>query len=182
MRAGERAERAYAWVTASERYAAALAMMPADDTVTYEHVLLLIRTAHLYRYAEPRKGTTHLEAAVRLAGNDRALKAHATFELGMLRFITGDTREALAELEASVAAFDMLTPDEMDTLLTLGVGLGADKCHGTLAYFLATVGRCEEALAHGNHAWRNSPLRSDTRPWVLGTVTYARGWGRYMRG
>ena len=81
--------------------------MPTDDTVTRARP-----APHSHCPPVPlhraTKGTAHLEAAVRLAGNNPALKAYA-IQLGMIRFIAGDMREALAELEASVEALDMLT-------------------------------------------------------------------------
>ena len=152
IRAGERAERAYAWLTASERFAAALAVIPDDDSATRERVRLLIRVGHLCRYTEPRKGAAYLEAAARAAGDDRALAAFTSVELGMLRFIAGELRDGIVELESGAEALGNLTPAERAELQALGLDPGVANHRGPLVLFLATVGRFEEALAHGSRA------------------------------
>jgi predicted ATPase len=67
VRAGERAQRLYAWETAADRFETALALMEAGGADAREQGWLLYRMARLRRYAAPDQSITALEAAERVA-------------------------------------------------------------------------------------------------------------------
>ncbi|HEX6739341.1 MAG TPA: AAA family ATPase, partial [Vicinamibacteria bacterium] len=87
VRAGERAQRAYAWLTAAERFEAALALLEGAEVDGRVRATLLVALAQLRRYTAPERGVGQLEEAERLAraAGDRALAASALFDRGHLR-------------------------------------------------------------------------------------------------
>ncbi|HEY7909835.1 MAG TPA: AAA family ATPase, partial [Thermomicrobiales bacterium] len=89
--AGERAHRAYAWLTAADRFEAALAAMDRGDGTATERGWLLYRLAFLRRYQAPRQALQYVEEAAQLAAltTDRLLAAHAMFYTGYLHITTG---------------------------------------------------------------------------------------------
>jgi DNA-binding CsgD family transcriptional regulator len=152
VRAGERAERAYAWQAAAARYEAALAALAARGDPGGERGWLLYRLARLRRYDDPAGSIALLDEAARRAADagDRALAAGALFDLGLRRLTIGDLRRGLAALRAGVAAEEVLTPDEQARLHRRGLLLdaaGPSTSRGTLVLYLAEFGRCAEALA-----------------------------------
>src|SRR5205085_5599158 len=66
VRAGLRAERAYAWLSAAERFEAALALLGGDDAPAGARGWLLARLAAVRAYADTRRSVAHLDAAARL--------------------------------------------------------------------------------------------------------------------
>ena len=91
VRAGERAWRAYAWLTAAERYEAALALPVVAESDARERVMLLAMLAQLRRYDDPWRGIARLEEAEGLARRvgDRALEASCLYDQGHLRCEVG---------------------------------------------------------------------------------------------
>jgi tetratricopeptide (TPR) repeat protein len=154
LRAGERAQRAYAWLTAAERYEAALALLPDDEATAGERGWLHFRLARMRSHADPHQGLAHLDAAVRLAtaAEDSALVAWARSERGLLRAFARQHAAGLAELAAGVAAAEALSPAEQAQLDQRG---GPDSFadlishRGTLVTHLAWKGHYAEALEMG---------------------------------
>ncbi len=153
-RAGVRAQRAYAWRAAAERFAAALALEDAGGAPAPGRGWLLLRLARLLRFANRRHGLAYLDEALHLAPaeGDRALGAAARCHRGLLRCLMGDVRGGLADLAAGADALDALPAAEAarlgDAQTRLGIALDADL-RGTLALWLAHVGRYAEAATMG---------------------------------
>jgi DNA-binding CsgD family transcriptional regulator len=154
VRAAERAQGAYAWLTAAERYEAALAQLEGDDAVAGERARLLLVLAQLRRYTAPEWGIAHLSEAERLArvAGDAALAAAAQFDRGHLRCMARDFEAGLADMKAGLAGLEALSPTERARVPSLAV-LGArpdDREHyhrGVLVLFFSVLGRLAEARA-----------------------------------
>ncbi|HEX5503872.1 MAG TPA: AAA family ATPase, partial [Thermomicrobiales bacterium] len=178
VRAGERAQRAYALLTAAERFDAALQLLEARGAPAGERAGLLYRLARMWRYADPRQALAYLDEAAALAAEagDRALAAYIGCFRGGLRCTAGEIRRGLADLEAGVAAIDALAPDERARLREEQVRLGdpPDEYHyrGALVTWLALAGQCARALALGEGVVARPPA-----PRAAGTSGYANTWG-----
>ncbi len=149
LRAGDRAERAYAWWTASERFEAALAILDASDASAAERAWLRIRIWDLNRYSDPGRGIHHLEAAGQLAAeaNDPALAACLLRERGKLHIFLGEQRQGLIEVEAGHHALDALPAT---TLVDPWVARRQRRGRAALATWLAEVGRYADATVFAN--------------------------------
>ncbi|HEX5501877.1 MAG TPA: AAA family ATPase, partial [Thermomicrobiales bacterium] len=153
IRAGERAQRAYAWPAAAERFEAAAALWETQGAPEGGRAWLLARAGVLYRYTQAPRAITALQAAAHLAttAGDRALGAYAAYALGHARCIAGDFRRGLPELTAGVAALAALPPANRARLRALGDAggdlLGPRYGQGPLALYLAWAGRYDEAHA-----------------------------------
>ncbi|MGI8856899.1 MAG: ATP-binding protein [Thermomicrobiales bacterium] len=114
VQAGDRAQHAYAYLTAAQRYEAALVFMRSDDGNLAEQGWHLIRIARMLRYSNPRRGLTYLDEAARIAEaiGDRVLAIIATHDRANDRILIGDHARGLPEFRASVAALEALTPRE----------------------------------------------------------------------
>ncbi|MGN6675366.1 MAG: hypothetical protein ACTHMA_18895, partial [Thermomicrobiales bacterium] len=149
VRAGERAQRAYAWLTAADRFEAALIMTEGQATITGERGWLLLRLSRLRRYADPRQGIAYLDEAgpVAVETGDRVLAAYVRYSRGLLYCFVGDIQRGLAELEAGCAALDALGPSDRQRLQAVSsiVGMTPGHHRGTLAHWLAESGHLAEA-------------------------------------
>ncbi len=153
-RAGERAQRAFAWRTARQRFEEALALLEDDQTAPGARGWLRFRLALLGRFEDPGAGVTQLEEAERLArtANDPALVAYARFYQGMLRCQGDDLRRGIAAEEAGIALLDALSPGDRERLLaieTTSDPLDAQNGRGELTLALAENGRLGQALELG---------------------------------
>jgi DNA-binding CsgD family transcriptional regulator/tetratricopeptide (TPR) repeat protein len=110
VRAGERAQRAYAWRNAADRFAAAAAGLEGEATRAGERGWLLYRVGRLLRVANPAQGIAYLEEAGRVAAavEDPVLAAYALVDQGMLRCFAGHLRRGLVEMAAGTDALDTL--------------------------------------------------------------------------
>jgi DNA-binding CsgD family transcriptional regulator/tetratricopeptide (TPR) repeat protein len=168
VRAGERAQRAYAWRTAAERLAAATELLVADPARARERGWLLYRVGRLLRFSDHARAHTFLAEAERVAAAvaDPLLAAYALVDGGMVRCFGGDLRRGLAEMEAGVAALDALptAPVAVDAPLTTWVAAsvpdavrgdappptpGVNPRRGPLVMWLANGGRFAEARSMG---------------------------------
>lgn len=156
-RAGARAQRAYAWRGATDRFAAALALREERGDGGDERGWPRLRLARLLRYADPRRGLAEVDRALRLAerGRHRALLAAARWQRGLLLCLAGTLGEGLDELAAGHAALDALPAEAREYLgavqARLGVALVMES-GGTLALWLALAGRYAEATTTGLRA------------------------------
>ncbi len=151
--AGERAWRAYAWLTAAARYEAALALPPGAQADPVRRALLLLTLAQLRRYTDPAHGIPLTEEAERLAAaaGDPALAAAARFDRGHLLGLAGDHRAGLAEMERAWPALAHMTPPKrarLPALVVQGVTPEGDYHRGVLVLWAAAAGRYREALAY----------------------------------
>ncbi len=168
--AGERAQSAYALLTARDRFVAAVALMEGDATRAVERGWLLYRIGRLLRTVEPAQGLAYLEEAERVARaiGDPVLAAYALFDRGSVMSYAGDPKRGLAAMTAGAEALDALPPDHIrrDPALATWVAdvwpghhaipshareaeAPMNPRHGTLAAFLAQAGRFVEARKIG---------------------------------
>jgi DNA-binding CsgD family transcriptional regulator/tetratricopeptide (TPR) repeat protein len=110
VQAGERAQRAYAWLTASERFGAAadlLAGVPGEERT---RARILCRIARLVRFADPMEGLPAVEEAIRLANvvGDAPLVAEGRHTQGQLLCYTDDYTVGCDAMEAGTAALESL--------------------------------------------------------------------------
>ena len=162
VRAGERAQLAYAWLTAIERYEAALAALGDDGQESAQQGWLRYRIARLRRYGTPRQAIDYLDEALRLAAHagDHALAAAARYTRGLCLFYAGEYEAAIREMAAGADALEALPPDEQARL-----DLGPDdrgvptvtNPRGMLVVALAVSGRAAEALAMGEATREGTP-------------------------
>jgi DNA-binding CsgD family transcriptional regulator len=112
VRAGERAQAAYAWATAAHHFEAALALTPVEDPAA--RGWLLVSIAHLRRHAGDRRILAFLEEAAALAeqAGDRLLAAWALFACGFVHSVVGNGILAMQDTEAGAMALVALTPRE----------------------------------------------------------------------
>ena len=157
IRAGERAQRAYAWLTAAERYEAALEML-GEGGPPRERAALLLTLAQLRRYADPGWGVARLVEAARLAeeAGDPVLAAAARFDRGHLCCLIdrggGELGQGIAEMEAAFPALAALPPVERARLpapAIQAVAPGEEYHRGALMNWLAGSGRFAETLRLG---------------------------------
>ena len=149
IRAGDRAQRVYAWVTAGERYRAALTLLEAGGVAAAQRAWLLIQLGLLQRFSNPQRGIADLDDAVRLAdtSDDAALRGAARYYAGHLRGYTGDLG-GLALMTEGIAALDALASAEREQFQTrLASGLLASEYNpwATYSTYLAIAGRYAEA-------------------------------------
>ncbi|HET7037232.1 MAG TPA: AAA family ATPase [Thermomicrobiaceae bacterium] len=160
--AGERAERAYAWMTAAERFEAALPFLATQraGVGAGQRGWLLYRLAVLRRFGDAPRSVVALEEAGRLAteAGDTALAAYALVMGGHVRCLAGDLARGIAELEAGIAAVAALPAAEharRDVMDFVEPTTGAS----TLVYWLPVVGRLAEARALGEEHVATSGAR-----------------------
>ena len=162
VRAGERAQLAYAWLTAIGRYEAALALLESNGGDLAERGWLRYRSARLRRVGTPRKALEHLDEALRIATlvEDRALAAAARYTRGLCLFFTAAYDDAIRELGAGADALEALPLEEQERL-DLGPdaeGLPtATNPRGMLVVVLAELGRVAEAVSMGEETHEGRP-------------------------
>lgn len=175
IRAGKRAERSHAWVTAAERFEAALGCLGGAGEQDRRRGWLLFRIGVLLRYSDTARSISYLEEAERAAtvAGDRALAVNSEFTHGFIRCMSGKgMRRGLAEMEASIAASEEITGTELESPDELTAGSSADTSlineqvmfgasetpdtlrsadfgRNTFVEWLAHVGRYEEAVEAG---------------------------------
>ena len=171
IRAGERAQRAYAWTTAQDRYEMALRVVGADGTRAHARAWLHYRIGVNQRASDPAGCLEHLAEARRLAlhAGDELLDTYASIIEGLIQEFQGSLREGIRKIEAGVARLDALarsrTPHQPHALQTTlfadsvrlnhealqGVLRAPNPGRGTLVQWYAAVGLCDKALSTGNH-------------------------------
>jgi DNA-binding CsgD family transcriptional regulator/tetratricopeptide (TPR) repeat protein len=154
MRAGERAQRSFAWQAAISRFEAALALLAGDDTALNERGWLIFRLALLRRFEDPAGGAAALEQAERLgsATADAALVAYARFYRGMLHNMANHVQQGITTTEAGVALLDALSDQDHLRLAAINTSsdpLDAQNGRGELTLELAVGGRFARARALG---------------------------------
>ncbi len=114
IRAGLLAEGAYAWMTAVERFEAALDFLGEDDGDRRKKGWLLFRIGVLLRYSDTSRSISYLNHAENAANavGDRILSLNSLFTRGFVRCMSGDMRPGLAEMEASIAAAKRVPPGD----------------------------------------------------------------------
>ncbi|MFN8511417.1 MAG: LuxR C-terminal-related transcriptional regulator [Chloroflexia bacterium] len=160
--AGQRAQRAYAWVTAAERYEAALVLLEGRADQARQRALLLMTLAQLRRYDQPERGLAALEEAARLvASGDEALVAAIQFDHGHLQCMAGrEMQRGLAEMTAALPVLEALPAAEragLPALVVLGIAPEERYHLGALVLWLSISGRYDDAVRHGAPFARREP-------------------------
>jgi DNA-binding CsgD family transcriptional regulator len=148
-RAGERAEDAYALVTAAARYEAAFTLLDAQDGDPAERGWLRLLAAAHRRYDELDQALAWVEEAVQLAATagDPSLTARAQALHGQLLSYRGDFRTAVASLATAADMIDRMPPGIGTARREQQVDMIATR--GTLIFDLAYGGHLAEARAQG---------------------------------
>ena len=163
VRAGARAQAAYAWLTAAERYEAALRVLGDDPAAAGERARLLLTLAQLRRYDQPERGLPAAEEAARLAAvaGDAALAAAARFDHGHLLCLAGcDLLRGLAAMASTLPVLEALPTAAraaLPALVVQGAGPTERYHRGALVQWLAQSGRYRDALRHGAPCARREP-------------------------
>ncbi|MGH9173073.1 MAG: ATP-binding protein, partial [Vicinamibacterales bacterium] len=121
VRAGLRARRSEAWITAADRFAVAAKLLEGDDTRIRERGWLLLLNNFLLRHSNEPRVIGELDEAERIgvAAGDPVLTAYARHVRGGIIATRGNIRRGAEELEEAVAAIDSLLADH-DLLDTQG--------------------------------------------------------------
>jgi DNA-binding CsgD family transcriptional regulator/tetratricopeptide (TPR) repeat protein len=152
VRAGKRAERTYAFLTAADRYREAAALLAERDPV--EAGWLLVSVAWLRRWADVPGSIATLTEAEQLAraAGDPLLTAAVHHYRGILRCRTGDYHRGLAEVREGVAGLDRLRAMNNGTRFATMATDNPRKVPGHLSspvMWLAFGGHLAEAIAIG---------------------------------
>ncbi len=173
IRAGDRAQRAYAMQSAAERFEEALRLLEPDDTRGNERGWLLYRVGRLLRYVDLERGIGFMDRAGEVADavGDPVLAAYVQADRGAMRCMAFQTGRGLAELESGINALDAVSQSHTermgdpiaawvaDSLPAEGMrrsdaqpsraSVSVISRRGTLVLWLAWAGRNAEALAIG---------------------------------
>lgn len=112
VKAGIRARRADAWITAADRFATAASLLESNDGRITERGWLLFLAGYLMRFSVGARAIEMLDRAEQLAGSagDPALLAYVLYARGAMRNMRADVRRGMRDLEAGVSAIDALLP------------------------------------------------------------------------
>ena len=170
VRAAERAEDAYALVTATERYEAAITLLDAQQGDPGERGWLRLLAAVRRRHEDRHQAIAWAEEAVALAAGagDPSLDARALALRGVLFGYRGDYRVAMESIAAAVDMIDHLPPGT-GTARRREQQIDIAVNRGTLVAGLAYGGRLAEARAQGE-SYVARLAASATTPGELGAL------------
>jgi DNA-binding CsgD family transcriptional regulator len=174
VRAAERAEDAYALVTAVERYEAAMRLLDVQHGDAGERGWLRLITAALRRHDDLDQALAWVEAALELAATaeDPSLSARAQALHGLLLGYRGDYRGAMVNMTAAIDKIDHL-PQESDLLRRREQQIDKVVNRGTLIAVLAHGGHLTEARRQGE-IWLARFADAATTPAEFGAIADAR--------
>ena len=118
IRAGERAQRAAAWLIASDRFETAIDLLAARGNEARLRGWLMYHVARLRQYAgggaDYARLIVRLDEAEGLAreADDAPLRAFIALLRGVIRCTRGEVRHGMAEMVAGMAALETLPPAE----------------------------------------------------------------------
>jgi tetratricopeptide (TPR) repeat protein len=162
VQAGDRAQRAYAYIVAADRFEAALTLLETSDATAGERGWHLRRLARLRRMSDPRQGIAYLDEAIASArqADDQLLLATALYDRGMLLNFIQQRRRGLADMEAGIAALRGLSAMDrarLKSLPTIFALADSNEALTTVALMLTNVGRYTEAYALAERLARELP-------------------------
>jgi DNA-binding CsgD family transcriptional regulator/tetratricopeptide (TPR) repeat protein len=155
LRAGGRAEGALAWLTAAQRYTAALTLLDTAGAASADRAVLRYRLALLRQYEDAPGAQRLLGEAVRLAteAGARRLVAMARFHQGAAAAYGGEVGSGVAQMEAALASLEALESGadvgDEGPLASLLFRASDHNPRGMLAGWLALIGRLRDASAMG---------------------------------
>nr|MBA3527303.1 response regulator transcription factor [Sphingomonas sp.] len=174
VRAGDRAQRVYAWLTASERLRAAAALLKGVEGEERTYCELVFRVAYLLRFSDPAASLHALDEVVHLANraSESALAAEVLHVMGIHRCYAGQFETGVAQMLASLELLEAmpvnaartsaairswfteamsattkvdLSDDEQVVERLYSAGLDFRRC--TYLWHLAAVGQPDNAVA-----------------------------------
>lgn len=167
VRAGERAQRAYAWNTAQERYEMAIDLVSDIPDRAREYGWLLYRLGVNQRASDPALSQERMNEARRLASqaDDPVLNAYTLIIEGLILEFRGAFRDGISAMEQGVKKFDELLEDGPVRPYTYQARLFADLTQvdqfqespamtanpgrGALVQWYAATGRCDDVFRVG---------------------------------
>jgi DNA-binding CsgD family transcriptional regulator/type II secretory pathway predicted ATPase ExeA len=176
IRAGVRAQRTYALLTAADRFDAALALLESRDESIGERAELMYRIARMRRYADPRGSLHYLDDAIAAAGDagDEVMIAYMRCFRGGLLCAVGELRRGLDEFQSGLDRIATLSTEERGRLRALQQRLGEPpdeyQFRGAFANWLAVSGRASEAIVEGRRVVETEPAPG------VGTSSHANAW------
>jgi DNA-binding CsgD family transcriptional regulator len=167
IKAGDRAQRAYAWLTAGERFRAAAILLTGNASEARVRCQLLYRLSRLRRFSDPAAAIGALDEAGRLATriNDPVLAAEIQWHRGNLLFYADRCRTGLATSDAALEALEAM-PLGMTRVFTTAEPWLADAMPEAL------VDTADEALAVETLHAAGLHFRSATRSWTHASAGY----------
>ena len=163
----DRADRAYAWLSAAERAEAALALLDEQGGDAAERGWLCFRLARLWRYGDHRQALGYAERAAALGAEsgDRVLAAYGLSALGLLHCHDGQLRAGLAAMTAGAAAREALGPDARAWSGALPAAAGVlpplHRTESARAIWLTVPGRYAEAAALAGRLFATTPAAEE---------------------
>ena len=172
IKAGEAAQRSYAWLSAVDRFQQAAALLEENGVSEQTRGWLLYRLARLQRYRGSRQALQALADAERIGKRtgDPMLETDARYSLGILQLFRGDFDQGIAnmidgiekmeaQLDATMIVQDTRIPWMADSLPSMhnrellandgGIDVlrasGMHHRRGGIPWFLAQGGRFHEA-------------------------------------
>lgn len=108
--AGERAQWAYAWLTAAERFRAAANLMEGVEDREHVRAQLLIRVGNMLRFADLDSAITATEEAQRLSrqAGDTMMEIDTEIQFGILHGYADQFRVGLVKLERGISAIEAM--------------------------------------------------------------------------
>ncbi len=157
VRAGERAEDAYALVTAAKRYEAAMVVLDAQEGDPAERAWVRLLAAAHSRHQDLNQARLWTEEAVQLAAiaEDPSLEARAQGLLGMLGLYRGEYRIAVETLSAAADKIELFPAGTGSGRRELQIDRFVNR--GTLISGLAYGGRLSEAIKQGEAYLARAP-------------------------
>jgi hypothetical protein len=146
IQAANRAERSYAWITASERFETTIRLMEGREDRARERGWLLHRLGMASRWTNPELGVAYHDEAIRVAEKigDHILLAVSRAFRGLLLGFMGKVDAGIAQMTAGAAELDAIPAAERRHLA------GAiNPISGTLTAWLGLVGRNLECIERG---------------------------------
>lgn len=196
-RAGDRAQRAYAWLTALDRFAAAAALLDGQPGMESRRAHLLFRCGRLCRYSNPVEGIRYLTVVEQIAkttGN-RLLELDAVYSRGLLDCYADDFASGLPRMETAISEMEAMSPSdaqpswtrdaaladalpaheaddapESDVAARVLIEAGVHHRRGGLPWFSAAAGR----LGHAQEIGEAFTALADGKPGTI-LVTSATG-------
>jgi DNA-binding CsgD family transcriptional regulator len=110
VRAGLRARRSAAWLSAARSFESAAALLEGDEARASAYGWLRFEAGYLLRFSGDPRSIDHLNASEQLALNvgDPLLLAFSLYIRGSQRCLRGDIRGGLFDIELGIAAIDKL--------------------------------------------------------------------------
>jgi DNA-binding CsgD family transcriptional regulator len=148
--AGEAAHRAYAWLTAAQRYQTVVAHLDANSEPSELQATFHYRVAEMLQFSDPQQAIEHIDAVQRIAItlSDHALIAFAQVHRGRLLAFAGALDAALSDLADGMKAMDALASSDIVRLTRMDSARTALQTgRSPFVLQLARAGRIFEAVA-----------------------------------